>query len=294
MEPDGIILRRLRSLDCWRGPILVEPLPGGITNRNFLVRDAGTTRVARLSEERTLLGIDRRNELACQRAACACGVGPEVIHQEDGLLISQHLPGRTLARADLQDPAVLERLAAVLRRLHGAWDRLTGEILYFSAFQVVRTYGQTALRLGARLPADLDWILEDARRLAHRVAPFRPVLCHNDLLAANLIADGAEVRLVDWEYAGMGHPLFDLANVAANGALAEPLELALLAAYRGAVDPRELFELRLLKAMSLLREALWSAIQSVVSELDFDYLKYADDNVLAYRRARARLEIPAG
>jgi thiamine kinase-like enzyme len=293
MDPDGIITRRLRSLDCWQGPIRVEPLPGGITNRNFLVRDEGTTRVARLSEERALLGIDRRNEVVCQRAAWACGVGPEVLHHEDGLLISQHLPGRTLARADLQDPAVLSRLAATLRRLHGGWDRLTGEILYVCAFQVVRTYGRTALHLGARLPADIDGLLEDARHLSHHVAPFRPVLCHNDLLAANLIDDGADVRLVDWEYAGMGHPLFDLANVAANGALSEVLEDGLLAEYRGAVDPRALFELRLLKAMSLLREALWSAIQSVVSEIDFDYLNYANDNFLAYRRARARLEVPA-
>ncbi|HEX8200381.1 MAG TPA: phosphotransferase [Isosphaeraceae bacterium] len=294
MAPDVSILRRLQALDCWQGPITVEPLPGGITNRNYLVRDARTTRVARLGAERTLLGIDRRNEVACQRAAWACGVGPAVVHHEDGLLISEHLPGRTLTRAEVADPAVLAALAAALRRLHGAWDRLAGEMLYFCVFQVVRTYGPTAARLGARLPADVAGLLEDARRLAHRVAPFRPVLCHNDLLAANLIFDGVAVRLVDWEYAGMGHPLFDLANAAAGAALPEERDIALLAAYRGAVDPRELAELRLLKAMSLLREALWAAIQSVVSELDFDYLSYAEENFLAYRRARAQLEMPAG
>src|SRR5207244_398033 len=101
-----------------------------------------------------------------------------------------------------------------------------------------RTYARTARALGARLPGDIDDLLEDARRLSRRIAPFRPVLCHNDLLAANILDDGAQVWLVDWEYAGIGHPLFDLAGISANCALAENLEVALLDAYRGgAVDP---------------------------------------------------------
>jgi thiamine kinase-like enzyme len=125
--------------------------------------------------------------------------------------------------------------------------------------------------------------------LSRTIAPFQPVLCHNDLLAANLIDDGDRVWLVDWEYAGMGHPLFDLAGVSANCAFPEPLELALLMEYRGLVDPRDVRELRVLKAMSLLREALWSVIQTVASDIDFDYHAYADDNFTAYREARTRL-----
>src|SRR5581483_3768020 len=100
----------------------------------------------------------------------------------------------------------------ILRRLHGAWDALAGEVLYFCPFQTVRTYAQTAARLGAGMPHDVAAILEDARGLSRRIAPFRPVLCHNDLLSANLIDDGRRLWLVDWEYAGIGHPLFDLAN----------------------------------------------------------------------------------
>ena len=36
--------------------------------------------------------------------------------------------------------------------------------------------------------------------------------CHNDLLNANFIDDGTRIRIVDWEYAGMGDPFFDLGN----------------------------------------------------------------------------------
>jgi thiamine kinase-like enzyme len=125
--------------------------------------------------------------------------------------------------------------------------------------------------------------------LSRRIAPFRPVLCHNDLLPANLIDDGARLWLVDWEYAGAGHPLFDLANASANVGLADDQERVLLKAYRGYVDPRDLDELRIFRAVSLLREALWSMIQSVASDIDFDYRAYAAENLTAFREARGRL-----
>jgi thiamine kinase-like enzyme len=192
----------------------------------------------------------------------------------------------------VRTPEFVPRLAAVLRALHSGWDQLTGEILYFSAFQTNRTYAKTARSLGARLPEDMDSLLDDAQVLAHRITPFTPVLCHNDLLAANILDDGRDVWLVDWEYAGIGHPLFDLANVSATCAFPEPLERALLAAYRGApeADSHDLAQLRLLKTVSLLREVLWALIQTVASDIDFDYADYAARNMEAYRRARERLD----
>ena len=212
----------------------------------------------------------------------------EVIHHEDGLLITRFLEGRTLTADDLREPAMLHRLAVLLRCLHASWDKLTGEVLYFCPFQVIRTYREQPGELGAELPDDLDALLEESRRESRRLAPFRPVLCHNDLLPANLIVDDDRLWLVDWEYAGIGHPLFDLANVSANAALAEDQEAAMLAAYResASADVHDLAELRIFKAASLLREALWGAIQSIISEIDFDFRRYASENLATYRACR--------
>jgi thiamine kinase-like enzyme len=284
------LLRRLRRLDFIGSPIEIERIPGGITNHNFVVRAGGRAYVARLCEERPLLGIDRRDEVVCQRAAGAWGIAPEVVHHEAGLLVTRFVEGRTLAAADIRQPPLIARLAAMLRHLHQSWDAMTGEVLYFCAFQAVRTYARTAARLGAELPVKIDALIEDARWLSRRIAPFRPVLCHNDLLPSNLIDDGRCLWLVDWEYAGIGHPLFDLANLSANVALSDDQELDLLNAYRGQVDPRNLAELRIFRAASLLREALWATIQAVASDIDFDYRLYADEHFQAYRESRARLE----
>jgi thiamine kinase-like enzyme len=281
------LLDRLRRLPFLAGRIDVEPIGGGITNHNFRVQADGRTYMARVCEDRSLLGIDRRNEVVCQQAAAELGLAPEVLHHEPGLLVLQLVEGRTLAAADLREPTCLARAASLLRSLHESRDAISGEILYFCPFQAIRTYARTAARLGADRPAGMEEMLRGARELSDRIAPFRPSLCHNDLLPANWIDDGRRLWLVDWEYAGIGHPLFDLANLAANASLDDDQEATLLAEHRGSLDPGNLAELRIFRAASLLREALWATIQAVASDIDFDYHRYAAEHYQAYREYRA-------
>lgn len=286
---DAQLYDRIRSLACWQGKVSPEPLSGGITNRNFLVSDDRGPYVVRVCEDRSFLGIDRRSERVCHRAAAGIGLSPEVVHAEDIFLVSRFVESQTLADEDVADETMLERIAGVLRELHGARHRLAGEMLYFCPFQTVRTYVATARELEAALPEDIDALVADSAELAGEMRTFHPTLCHNDLLAANFLDDGKRVWLVDWEYAGMGNPLFDLASVSANSRLLPELEDALLEAYGLAGDPTALREVRILKTVSLLREALWAVIQSVKSDLDFDYVQYANENFAAYQTARGEL-----
>jgi thiamine kinase-like enzyme len=281
---------QIARLPCWHGSIEIRPLPGGITNRNYRVTDQRRDFVARLGADLSHLGVFRHNERLCQQQAALAGIAPEVVYHQKSVLVSQFVEGRTLEEADLAQRDVLQRLVETLRCLHGSRHRLTGELLYFCPFQTARTYAATARELGAEPPSDIADLLEDAAHLAHQIAPFRPTLCHNDLLAANLIDNGERLWLVDWEYAGMGHPLFDLAGVSANCGLSPEEEAALLGDYQGATHPASLLELRILKTVSLLRESLWAVIQTKASDLEFDYGQYAAENFAAYRSARAALE----
>ena len=43
--------------------------------------------------------------------------------------------------------------------------------------------------------------------------------CHNDLLAANVLDDGGDLRIVDYEYSGMNEPSFELGNAVAEARL---------------------------------------------------------------------------
>ena len=175
-------------------------------NQNYRVESEAGILVARVCRAQPLLGIDRRSEAAAQRVAARLGLAPELIHHEEGLLVSRHLAGRTLAAADLQDLGLIAHVGEALRRLHSARDAVTGHLVDFCPFQTIRTYARSAAELGARLPEGIDELLKDARIPVRRIGPFLPALCHNDLLPANLIWSDGRLWLIDWEYAGMGHP----------------------------------------------------------------------------------------
>ena len=115
-----------------------------------------------------------------------------------------------------------------------------------------------------------------------------PVPCHNDLLTANFVRDGARVCIVDWEYAGMGDRYFDLGNLSVNNGFERRRRpRAARALLRRAVTERRFAALRLMRAMSDFREAMWGVVQHGRSTLDFDYAAYADEHFDRLERAAA-------
>jgi thiamine kinase-like enzyme len=289
---DDVHTQRIRSLPIWFGAITLEPLHGGITNRNYLVHDGSERFVARVGAELLILGIDRRNELQCHRAAESLGVAPPLVYGENGVLVSRYIPSRTLDASGAREPGFAPRLAQVLRQLHDGWDGLIGDLLFFSPFQASRTYVATSRRIGAELPTDIDQMLEATRKLSHTLSPYTPALCHNDMLPANVLDDGERVWIVDWEYAGMGHPLFDLAGISANCGFSDDEDAEFLTSYRGEFRPRDLYELRVLKIASLLRDALWGVVQTIASDLDVNYSEYVRVYFEKYREAIAGFSGP--
>ena len=97
----------------------------------------------------------------------------------------------------------------------------------------------------------------------------------NDLLLANWLDDGERLWIIDWEYAGMGDPFFDLGNFAVHLQLSGKEEDVLLSAYLGQVPPRAVARLKLMKIISDLREAMWAMVQVTISTLDYDFVAYA-------------------
>ena len=108
----------------------------------------------------------------------------------------------------------------------------------FNSFRVVEDYRTTAFSHGAEVPPSYAWARQVARRVERARGAFAERPCHNDLLNANFIDDGRRLRIVDWEYAGMGDVFFDLANFSINHGLDRDGREALLEAYFGEVEHR--------------------------------------------------------
>ena len=263
-----------------------EALGGGITNHNVKVTRPDGVVVLRVAGKDTdLLGIDRTVELAATRAAAEAGVGPEVVDfvEPEGWLVTRFVPGAIPRLETLREPEQLRRVARALRAFHQG-PPLPGR---FDALEVVEAYRDTAVERGAVLPAAFAAAHELARRIAALRAEQPPRPCHNDLLNANFIDDGERLVIVDWEYAGMGDPFFDLANFSINHELDAEGRAVLLAAYAGDAHAAGLAALDLMRFMSDFREAMWGAVQETLSELEFDFAAYTAEHFERLERTAA-------
>ncbi|MBK6465940.1 MAG: phosphotransferase [Paracoccaceae bacterium] len=283
---------KVRGLACWSGPVKIEPLGGGITNRNFDVRDGARRVVVRIGDDIPVHQIMRFNELAASKAAFAAGVSPAVLHHESGALVIDFVEGRTLAAEDLQERGILEQALALVGRAHREIPRfLRGPALVFWVFHVVRDYAGTLRDGGSPHLGLLPGLLEDAARLEAMVGPIDLVFGHNDLLPANFLYDGARLWLIDWDYAGFNSPLFDLGGLAANNGLTNEDEGWMLASYFGRAPDAALWRAyRAMKAGAALRETMWSMVSELHSTLDFDFAAYTAANLETYRAALAAFE----
>jgi thiamine kinase-like enzyme len=269
-----------------------EALGGGITNHNLRVEVAGEVFVLRVTGKDTgLLGIDREVELAATTAAAALGIGPEVVAfvEPEGWLVTRFVDGEVPDVERMREPETLARVAAALRAFHDA-PALPGR---FDSFRVVESYRELAEERRRELPPAFAWAQAVATDIEARRDADAPVPCHNDLLNANFIDDGERLRIVDWEYAGMGDRFFDLANFSINHELDADARRELLRAYAGEARPEDERALELMRFMSDFREAMWGVVQSAVSDLDFDFDGYAAEHFARLERTAATPEFAA-
>lgn len=277
------------------GALTDEPVPlsGGITNHNFRVTLGGEEYVVRVHGAGTkLLGIDRDAERVASDVAARLGIAPEVIAAFEDCLVTRFVDCEPLIPREVAEHA--ETIAWALRSFHDSPTRLPAR---FWVPDLLQEYADRVHELSVQTPPAYGRAATVAARIADVLPLDDPRPCHNDLLTSNLISaravagtTGGELLIVDWEYAGMGHPYFDLGNLSVNNDFDEDTDELLLRAYHGApvTDPQRA-TLALMRILSDAREAAWGVLQAEISELDFDFGRYAR---IHFERMDAAIEHP--
>jgi len=158
----------------------------GYCNENYVIVSEGQKYIAR---KFLRTDIDRNFEYKVQQLAFEKNITAEplVFNKENGFMIFEFLEGvhkRQLNKDELQ------RLAYILQNLHNIQVNRAPIVLHIEnksdevekAFEHILNY------------------------------PKEHTLCHNDLNPQNIFF-GDEVKLIDWEYAGVNDRYFDLASV---------------------------------------------------------------------------------
>ena len=269
---------RIAALPIWSGPVTLAPLSGGISNQSFTATDDDGKYVVRITRDFPFHHVFRDREVMSARAAHAAGFAPEVVHAEPSIMVSRFIEGEVLTAERVRSD--IPRIADLMFRFHRDMPAaLSGPGFMFWVFHVNRDYVRQ-LREGGHAGAALDnWLSVNSELEAAQI-DLPIAVGHHDLLAANLIDDGQRLWLIDYEYAGFGTGMFDLANLSSNNDFTADHSTQLLDAYFGrAPNEAVLRSHAAMEAASLLREALWSLVS--VGHLDrpgVDYAAYAHDN----------------
>lgn len=271
---------RVKSLPCWVGEVTGKPLSGGLSNEIWWVSDEAGQHVVRLGRDYPFHHVYRDREAMVARAAARAGFGPAVEYTAPGVMVTAFIGARTWGAADVAaEPA---RVARLLRDFHDRMGReVSGAAFLFWVFHVIRDYGRTLVAAGSAFADEVPGWLLLAERLEAMQVPLPIVFGHHDLLPANFLDDGARLWLIDFEYAGFGTAMFDLAGAASNAGMSPEASEELLGTYFGQApdaDLRRSFDA--MQCASLLREAMWAMVSALyLSAPGVDYPTYARENL---------------
>jgi len=231
---------------CSLAEAALEPVPGGLSNHAWQAGQGDHHCFVRLGgPESVTLGVDRASERTMLEIVAAAGLAPPLLacDPSNGLLVTRFVTGRPWRREDAHESRNVERIAERLRVLHRLAPpsgirrvdfavqarRLETELRALAG----RTGGDDAGNPAGIAVASVAAIQGVADAAFDRVASrgFHPVLCHNDLHHLNLLDDGVRLWIVDWEYGGIGDPLFDLASYACQHEFTADERAQLLDAY---------------------------------------------------------------
>jgi len=235
------------------GAAIVRELAGGPASDSYLVERGEDRWVLRLDKPLAArLGLDRAAEAFVlahgyrdDRSEDNIGPRLEYVDVERGIQLTRFIPGRAWSAVDLSDADNLERIGQLLRRVHAIDVPAKPIALRETAARYAASIGTPeATSRAAEVGAWLD-----------RLPAGDACLCHNDLVAQNVI-EGDRLYLVDWEYAALGDPFFDLAVLAQHHELNEDGAAALLEAYTGRSEGDD-----------LRRLAVWCEIYEHLSTL---------------------------
>lgn len=241
-------------------PEQLRPLPGGLTNRCYLLHLGDADYVLRIEGHNSeALDINRQSEWLVHQLVAGKGLTPEVRYRSPSghYWLRDYVPGQSLNAADLTLPRLMV-MVQQLHQLHGLplpdgipALRISDKASHY--WNIISTFaGDELLALRAPLQSLLGGFPDERR-----------CLCHMDPLPANWILTPADqLVLLDWEYASVGHPLWDIAALLQSANLTGGEEKQLLTAC-GIADNREW---QLARAQVSYLSALWYGAQQMWRE----------------------------
>ncbi len=242
-EPAGVkpaspaaIERLARQYLPGRGAVRLQRVGTGLGSQTYRAERADRVYALRVAPtDQRGEGFDPRWEHAVRAVAGGAGLAPEVVRSDPdaGILVSHWVEGSPWGAAAVDDPGRIAAVAALMRSIHALAPpqpaRRIGVADWIAHYERVLGGPATLGDDGAALRAAAGVQL----RLLPQTGEDAPVLCHSDLHALNLIETPTGLVALDWEYAHVGDPLWDVVGWSCANDWTDATRAVLLERYLG-------------------------------------------------------------
>lgn len=259
----------------------IRCLKAGMTNKSFLFQVNARHYICRIPGPGTEVLINRKEEEAVYRALEGLDITEKVIYfnGETGYKIAEFYEGSH--NAEPRNEEEIRHCMEVVRRFH----RLGLSVPHSFDFQERIGFYEKLCKAGGGIPFEdygqvrshMDELLSRLEGLGHE-----KVLSHLDTVVDNfLFLPNGEVRLIDWEYAGMCDPLVDISMCAIYSYYSEEEADRLIRIYleREPVA-EERFTVYAYMALGGFLWSLWAVYKAALGE------EFGEYTIIMYRYAK--------
>ncbi len=245
----------------------------GMTNNTYCVTLDSGKYVFRLPTKMSENLIDRHNEKIFTLLACELGIdSPITLFDEvSGVKIARYIDEAVTLNCELiKEPENVKLIAQTFKKLHTAQCEQGGVFDYDT---IVHQYEQVMREHNVELYADYEQFKQQifAIRKEFEKRGTKLVPCHCDPLCENWIRSFERIYLVDWEYAGLNDPMWDLADISIEGHFGEKEDSLMLETYFGrAATEDEHYAFNANKAFIDFLWSLWGKTKVAFGEPEFE------------------------
>ena len=232
MNIEEYIVFRVNALLHAQDAKIVMRLEGGMSNYTYVVECQGKKYTYRVPGKFAERFVDREEEWANIQEVDRLGLNNVTTYVEirSGEKLAEYVEGTIMSTTDVVSYNAMS--VAALKKIHNSDLKFQD----YNAFGRLDTYQNYCIETGFVFPQeylDLRKKLEGIRD-AHANVPKVP--CHCDYQPTNLVINGDKLYVLDWEFAGMNDPFYD---IACYGNAGFDKALSLLEAYVGRKPNKE-------------------------------------------------------
>lgn len=272
MNIEEYIVARVNALLHNQDAHIVKRLEGGMSNYTYVVESCGKKYTYRVPGKFAEKFVDRVEEWNNIQEVDKLNLNNETTYVEilSGEKLAEYVEGTILSETDII--SYNDMSAKALKQIHNSQLRFKD----YNAFGRLADDERYCRETGFTHPAEYLELRQKLEEMRKNYAHVKPVPCHCDYQPTNLVIDGDKLYVLDWEFAGMNDPFYD---IACYGNAGFDKALALLEAYVGhkptSEELRRLYFHRAFQCLQWYNVAIFKDRVGLSKDLNMDFNQVA-------------------